>query len=96
MHWNNIRRLFCSLFLVTGGFLASAVAGADSDNAALTREAQARITPAAALKLLKQGNQRFPSDDTLGSLEFAARVAGSKMILVMGHNECATHHAEAA
>ena len=30
----------------------------------------------------------FTNDDILGSFEFAARLAGSKLIVVMGHTEC--------
>ena len=30
----------------------------------------------------------FVNDDTLGSLEFASKLAGSKLIIVMGHTEC--------
>ena len=30
----------------------------------------------------------YVNDDILGSLEFGAKVAGSKIIVVMGHNEC--------
>ena len=126
------------LFAVTGA--AHAAGGA-----ALTREAQASITPDTALEMLKQGNLRFVggqaekrdflvqvkqtsggqfpfaaivscldsrvppeivfdrgigdlfvarvagnfvNDDILGSLEYAARVAGAKLIVIMGHTEC--------
>ena len=118
---------------------------ADDANVALTKEAQAAITPAKALEMLKQGNKRFVSsklkkrdilaqvkqtskgqfpfaalvscldsriptelvfdqgigdifvasvagnfvnDDILGSLEFATKLAGSKLIVVMGHTDC--------
>jgi carbonic anhydrase len=30
----------------------------------------------------------FVNDDMLGSLEFACKVAGAKLILVLGHTEC--------
>jgi len=30
----------------------------------------------------------FVNDDTLGSLEFASKLAGSKLIVVMGHTDC--------
>ena len=30
----------------------------------------------------------FVNDDTLGSLEFATKLAGAKLIVVMGHSEC--------
>ncbi len=112
---------------------------------ALTKDAQAAITPADALRRLKDGNARFVAGtalrrdlraqvgetsggqypfasvlgcidsrvppelvfdqgigdifsariagnfvdpDLLGSLEFASKVAGSKLILVLGHTEC--------
>lgn len=118
---------------------------ANADDVALTREAQAAITPARALAMLKEGNERFVkgegvaqdllaqveqtskgqfpfaaivscldsrippemvfdrgigdlfvarvagnfvNDDILGSLEFATKLAGSKLIVVMGHTEC--------
>jgi carbonic anhydrase len=118
---------------------------AQADDVARTREAQAAITPAEALTMLKQGNARFVSgkmetrdlraevaqtatgqfpfasivscldsrippewvfgqgigdlfvarvagnfvnDDILGSLEFASKVAGSKLIVIMGHTGC--------
>ena len=127
------------------GVVAPAAVHADTAGAALTREAQAAITPAKALEMLKQGNERFVSgksierdylaqvkqtsggqfpfaavvscldsrippaivfdrgigdffvarvagnfvnDDILGSLEFATKLAGAKLILVMGHTEC--------
>jgi len=134
-----------ALALALPGFGAPAAAHADTADAALTREAQAVITPAKALEMLKQGNDRFVSgksierdflaqvkqtskgqfpfaavvscldsrippaivfdrgigdlfvarvagnfvnDDILGSLEFATRLAGAKLIVVMGHTEC--------
>jgi len=112
---------------------------------ALTREAQAEITPGKALEMLKQGNARFVggeaieydrlarlkqtaggqfpfaaivscldsrippeivfdrgigdlfvariagnfvNDDILGSLEFATKLAGAKLVVVMGHTGC--------
>ncbi|MCD0467197.1 carbonic anhydrase family protein [Flavobacterium sp. ENC] len=111
----------------------------------LTKEMQAAITPAKALELLKEGNQRFVSnlkinrnllqqanetsdgqhpfavilscidsrtsaelifdqglgdvfsvriagniinEDILGSMEFGCKVAGSKIIVVLGHTKC--------
>ncbi len=126
-------------------FMAPGVVLADTAGAALTREAQAAITPTKALAMLKQGNERFVSgkaierdylaqvkqtskgqfpfaavvscldsrippaivfdrgigdlfvarvagnfvnDDILGSLEFATKLAGAKLIVVMGHTEC--------
>jgi carbonic anhydrase len=127
------------------GFVASGTLHADTAGAAFTREAQAAITPAKALEMLKQGNERFVSektverdflaqvkqtskgqfpfaavvscldsrippaivfdrgigdlfvarvagnfvnDDILGSLEFATKLAGARIIVVMGHTEC--------
>jgi len=141
---NTISQLTLSALLLAGCFITSTTANADGSNA-LTREQQAAITPAKALSMLKQGNQRFVSgemtnidyvaqvkqtsagqfpfativscldsrippaivfnrgigdlfvarvagnfvnDDILGSLEFAAKLAGSKIIVVMGHTEC--------
>lgn len=112
---------------------------------ALTREAQAKISPAGALTLLREGNQRFVknrhaerdlleqvrdtasgqypfatilscidsrvsaelifdqgvgdifsvrvagnivNEDLLGSMEFACKLAGTKVILVLGHTSC--------
>lgn len=133
-----------ALTVALTGFVASGSVHADA-HAALTREAQAAITPAKALEMLKQGNERFVSgktvkrdllaqvrqtsegqfpfatvvscldsrippaivfdrgigdlfvarvagnfvnDDILGSLEFATKLAGAKLIVVMGHTEC--------
>lgn len=113
---------------------------------AITSEKQASLTPARALELLKQGNQRFMTDqmrdynfakemkvttnegqhpigvvlscmdsrsipdilfdqglgnlfvarvagnvvnkDLLGSMEFATKVAGGRLVVVMGHTRC--------
>ena len=112
---------------------------------ALTKEAQAKISPAGALNLLREGNERFiknhkaerdlldqvrdtssgqypfatilscidsrvsaelvfdqgvgdifsvrvagniVNDDLLGSMEFACKLAGTKVILVLGHTSC--------
>lgn len=112
---------------------------------ALTKETQRQITPIEALNLLKEGNERFSSDqclqrkhmesvcetaneqhpfavilscidsrtpsslifdlgigdffsirvagnvvneDVLGSMEYACKVVGSKIILVLGHSKC--------
>ncbi len=142
---NNTKSLLFALAIALTGFLASAAVHADTASAALTRKAQAAITPAKALEMLKQGNGRFVSgknverdflaqvkqtangqfpfaavvscldsripsaivfdrgigdlfvarvagnfvnDDILGSLEFATKLAGAKLILVMGHTEC--------
>jgi carbonic anhydrase len=126
-------------------FWAFGAVQAEAADVALTKEAQAAITPAKALEMLKQGNKRFVSgklkkrdllaqvkqtskgqfpfaaivscldsrtmpeymfdqgigdifvarvagnfvnDDILGSLEFATKLAGAKLIVVMGHTEC--------
>ena len=134
-----------ALTVATTSFLTSGAVLAESASTALTQEAQAAITPAKALEMLKQGNERFVSgkaierdylaqvkqtskgqfpfaavvscldsrippaivfdrgigdlfvarvagnfvnDDILGSLEFATKLAGAKLIVVMGHTEC--------
>ena len=139
------KSILLALAFALTGFVAPAAVHADTAGAALTREAQAAITPAKALEMLKQGNERFVSgksierdylaqvkqtssgqfpfaavvscldsrippaivfdrgigdlfvarvagnfvnDDILGSLEFATKLAGAKLILVMGHTEC--------
>ena len=121
------------------------VGRAAAEDVTLTREAQAAITPARAVAMLKEGNERFISGDSvdrnllaqvkqtskgqfpfaaivscldsrippemvfdqgigdifvarvagnfvnadiLGSLEFATKLAGAKLIVVMGHTEC--------
>ena len=125
--------------------LASTATSADRETSVMTRDAQAKITPAKALTMLKEGNARFVSgnatdydynaqikktangqfpfasvlscldsrippeiifdrgigdlfvarvagnftnDDILGSFEFASKLGGSKLIVVMGHSEC--------
>ena len=125
--------------------LASTGVWADQVTSVMTRDAQANISPAEALTMLKEGNARFVSgnatdydyiaqvkqtangqfpfasvlscldsrippeiifdrgigdlfvarvagnfanDDILGSLEFASKLAGAKLIVVMGHSEC--------
>ena len=112
---------------------------------ALTREAQAKISPAVALTLLQEGNERFVknkkaerdlleqvrdtatgqypfatilscidsrvsaelifdqgvgdifsvrvagnivNEDLLGSMEFACKLAGTRVVLVLGHTSC--------
>ena len=134
-----------ALTVAITSFVASGAVLADTASTALTQEAQAAITPAKALEMLKQGNERFVSgkaierdylaqvkqtskgqfpfaavvscldsrippaivfdrgigdlfvarvagnfvnDDILGSLEFATKLAGSKLIVVRGHTEC--------
>jgi carbonic anhydrase len=126
-------------FLVFGAIQVNAA------DVALTKEAQAAITPSKALEILKEGNKRFVSnklrkrdlmaqvkktskgqfpfaailscldsrtqpeyvfdqgigdifvarvagnfvnDDILGSLEFATKLAGAKLIVILGHTEC--------
>jgi carbonic anhydrase len=126
-------------------FWAFGALRADAANVTLTQEAQAAITPAKALEMLKQGNERFVAgkmkkldllaqvkqtsksqfpfaaivscldsrippalvfdqgigdifvarvagnfvnDDILGSLEFATKLAGAKLIVIMGHTGC--------
>ncbi len=142
---NSAKSILLSLAFTLTGLVASGAVHADTAGAALTREAQAAITPAKALEMLKQGNDRFVSDksierdylaqvkqtakgqfpfaavvscldsrippaivfdrgigdlfvarvagnfvndDILGSLEFATKLAGAKLIVVMGHTEC--------
>jgi carbonic anhydrase len=142
---NTVSRLTLSALLIAGSIIISTTANAGDGSNALTQEQQAAITPAKALGMLKQGNQRFVSgervnvdyvaqvkqtsagqfpfasivscldsrippaivfdrgigdlfvarvagnfvnDDILGSLEFATKLAGSKIIVVMGHSEC--------
>jgi carbonic anhydrase len=143
---NTTKSLLLALTVALTSFVASGAVHADTAAAAaLTREAQAAITPAKALEMLKQGNERFVSgktverdflaqvkqtskgqfpfaavvscldsrippaiifdrgigglfvarvagnfvnDDILGSLEFATKLAGAKLIVVMGHTEC--------
>jgi carbonic anhydrase len=142
---NAITRLILSALLIASGISISIAVSAGSGSNALTQKQQAAITPAKALSMLKQGNQRFVrgdmtntdyvaqvkqtsdgqfpfgsivscldsrippalvfdrgigdlfvariagnfvNDDILGSLEFAAKLAGSKIIVIMGHTEC--------
>jgi carbonic anhydrase len=139
------KSILLTLAITLTGVLLSGVIQADTAGAALTSEGQAAITPAKAIEMLKQGNDRFVSgdsierdliaqvkqtskgqfpfaavvscldsrippaivfdqgigdlfvarvagnfvnDDILGSLEFATKLAGAKLILVMGHTEC--------
>ena len=135
--------LTCVLTLTICATTASAADAAESG--VMTQSMQAAITPAKALEMLKEGNERFVSgstagvnylaqvkktaagqypfaavvtcvdsrtqpeiifdqgigdmfvarvagnfvnDDILGSLEFATKVSGARIILVMGHTEC--------
>jgi carbonic anhydrase len=140
-------------FVKTVGLAGLAVAGvgvtgalfAPEALAIFTQEAQAAITPAKALEMLKEGNERFVSnkmrnrdlmvqvkktgkgqfpfaailscldsrtqpeyvfdqgigdifvarvagnfvnDDILGSFEFATKLMGAKLIVILGHTEC--------
>jgi carbonic anhydrase len=145
MMTNTMKSLLLTLAVALAGFVASAAVHADTAGVALTREAQATITPAKALEMLKLGNERFAAgkteardylaqvrqtstgqfpfaaivscidsrippaivfdqgigdlfvaqvagnfvnDDILGSLEFATRLSGARLIVIMGHTEC--------
>lgn len=142
---NTIKSLLLSLALALPVFWVAGVVQAQATDVALTREAQAAITPARALEMLKQGNERFVNgktlprdflaqvrqtatgqypfaaivscldsrippaivfdqgvgdlfvgriagnfvnDDMLGSLEFATKLSGAKLIVILGHTEC--------
>ncbi|MEA3242504.1 MAG: carbonic anhydrase, partial [Pseudomonadota bacterium] len=50
-----------TLTVALTGFVATGAVHAETANVALTREAQAAITPGKALEMLKQGNERFVS-----------------------------------
>ena len=59
----------------------------------LSREEQAALTPTAVLEALKQCNERFTpgrltTRDIPGSMEFATKVAGAKLVFVLGHESC--------
>ena len=144
MKLNTTKSHLLALAVTLGlGGLGAGQAGAE--DVALTRAAQAAITPSRALEMLKEGNARFVggdsvdrnllaqvkqtsegqfpfaaivscldsrippemvfdqgigdvfvarvagnfvNDDILGSLEFATRLAGAKLIVVMGHTDC--------
>ena len=142
---NTIKSLLLSLALALPVFWVAGVVQAEATDVALTREAQAAITPARALEMLKQGNERFVNgktlprdflaqvrqtatgqypfaaivscldsrippaivfdqgvgdlfvgriagnfvnDDMLGSLEFATKLSGAKLVVILGHTEC--------
>ena len=142
---NTVKSLLLSLALALPVFWVSGVVQAETADVALTREAQAAITPARALEMLQQGNERFVSgktlprdflaqvrqtstgqypfaaivscldsrippaivfdqgigdlfvgrmagnfvnDDMLGSLEFATKLSGAKLVVILGHTEC--------
>lgn len=137
--------MLLSLALALPVFWVAGVVQAQATDVALTREAQAAITPARALEMLKQGNERFVNgktlprdflaqvrqtatgqypfaaivscldsrippaivfdqgvgdlfvgriagnfvnDDMLGSLEFATKLSGAKLVVILGHTEC--------
>ncbi len=139
------KSLAVALAVALTGFWAFSAVHADAAAVALTQESQAVITPAKALEMLKQGNERFVSaklkkrdllaqvkqtskgqfpfaaivscldsrippalvfdqgigdifvarvagnfvnDDILGSLEFATKLAGAKLIVILGHTDC--------
>jgi carbonic anhydrase len=145
MMLNNMKSPMVALAATLMCFWAFGAIHANAGDVALTKEAQAAITPAKALEMLKQGNERFVrgkmqkrdllaqvkktsggqfpfaaivscldsrtqpeflfdqgigdifvarvagnfvNDDILGSLEFATKLAGAKLIVVMGHTEC--------
>ncbi len=145
MKLNTTRSFWVALTVTLAGFGGLGAAQAGAEEVALTREAQAAITPARALEMLKEGNERFVAGDSLernllaqvkqtskgqfpfaaivscldsrippemvfdqgigdifvarvagnfvnadilGSLEFATKLAGAKLIVVMGHTEC--------
>jgi carbonic anhydrase len=145
MMFNPMKSLLVALAFVLTCFWAVGAVHAKGYDVALTQEAQAAITPAKALAMLKQGNERFVSgkmmkrdylaqvkktskgqfpfaaivccldsrtqpeilfdqgmgdifvarvagnfvnDDILGSLEFATKLAGAKLIVIMGHTNC--------
>ena len=145
MKFNTTKSLFVAMAFVLMCLWAFNTVHTGDAHVALTKEAQAAITPAKALEMLKQGNKRFVSsklkkrdilaqvkqtskgqfpfaalvscidsrippelvfdqgigdifvalvagnfvnDDILGSLEFATKLAGAKLIVVMGHTDC--------
>ena len=145
MMFNTTKSQRVGLVAVMCFSLAFGAIQANAADVALTREAQAAITPSKALEMLKEGNKRFVSnklrkrdllaqaqktskgqfpfaaivscldsrtqpeyvfdqgigdifvarvagnfvnDDILGSLEFATKLAGAKLIVILGHTEC--------
>jgi carbonic anhydrase len=142
MHSHKLSTIAATLLLGSALALAKDTA---APNAAMTKEAQAELTPAEAFARLKAGNERFASgqplrrdllaqvkqtstgqfpfaaivscldsrasaelifdlnlgdafnarlagnvieDEVLGSLEFATKVVGAKVIAVIGHTQC--------
>ena len=139
------RAIKLAFVVLLAALLASTAAWAERETSVMTKDAQAKITPAMALTMLEEGNARFVSgnatdydymaqikktadgqfpfasvlscldsritpeiifdrgvgdlfvarvagnftnDDILGSFEFASKLGGSKLIVVMGHSEC--------
>ena len=70
---NTIKPMLLSLALALPVFWVAGVVQAEATDVALTREAQAAITPARALEMLKQGNERFVNGKTLPR-DFLAQV----------------------
>ncbi len=62
---NAMKSIVFALATALTAFTAPGIVLADTAGAALTREAQAAITPAKALEMLKQGNERFVSDKSI-------------------------------
>ena len=56
---NSAKSILLALVFTLTGLAAAGTVLADAAGAALTSEAQAAITPAIALQMLKQGNERF-------------------------------------
>jgi carbonic anhydrase len=61
---NSAKSILLAFAFTFTGLAATAAVHADAGDAALTREAQAAITPAIALQMLKQGNERFVSGES--------------------------------
>ena len=82
---SNVTKYFLLALAVTlTGVVTSGVGYADTAGAALTKEAQAAITPARALEMLKQGNERFVSGNPVERdlMQLRARsVSGPKVFL---------------
>ncbi len=61
MKFNTTKSLFVAMAFLLMCLWTFNTVHADDANVALTKEAQAAITPAKALEMLKQGNKRFVS-----------------------------------
>ena len=59
------KSILLTLAITLTGVVLSGVIQADTAGAALTSEGQAAITPAKAIEMLKQGNDRFVSGDSI-------------------------------